>query len=456
MTRTSIDDYATAGAGQMAAALADRTVSAVELFAAAVDRIERLDGPINAVVVRDFERARAAAEAADEALARGVRRPLLGVPMTVKEAFNVEGLPTTWGSAQFKDWIAPTDATAVARLKGAGAVILGKTNIPPFLADWQSANPVYGRTNHPLDPARGPGGSSGGSAAALATGMVPLEFGSDIGGSIRVPSAFCGVYGHKPSYNLVPQRGHAPPGLDGVGPPLNCVGPMARSVEDLILALDITAGPGDEEAAGYRVDLPPSRHTALKDFRVLMIQSHPAAKVDGEIRAALDVLARKLEGAGVRVERESNRLPDLAAAQVLYRAILTTAMSRGGPAPPASELDLMNSHAWMTALDRQLAVRRQWAALFEAFDVVIAPVMGVVAFEHQTGEFDDRTHVIDGEVTPYVAQVAWPGMATLANLPATAVPIGATRAGLPIGAQVIGPYLEDRTTLAFAGLITGL
>ncbi len=460
MVKTVIDDYASAGAGRMAAALADRTVSAEELFEAATARIERLDGPINAVVVRDFERARETARAADEALARGERRPLLGVPMTVKEAFNVAGLPTTWGSEQFKDWIAPTDATAVGRLKGAGAVILGKTNVPPFLADWQSANPVYGRTNHPLDPTRGPGGSSGGSAAALATGMIPLEFGSDIGGSIRVPSAFCGVYGHKPSYNLVPQRGHAPPGADGVGPPLNCVGPMARSVEDLVLALGVTAGPADEETTGYRVELPPPRHAALADFRVLMIEAHPIAKVDGEIRAAVDSLAGKLEGAGARVERKSNLLPDLAATFGLYQRILTTAMSRGGPPPAAGAPEVMNAHAWMNALDGQMVVRRQWGALFEAFDVVIAPVMGVVAFEHQTsagpGDFADRTHVIDGEVTPYAAQLAWPGMATLANLPATAVPIGATRAGLPIGAQIIGPYLEDRTTLAFAGLLAGL
>jgi amidase len=460
VTKTSIENYATAGAGEMAAALADRTVSAVELFEAAVDHIERLDGPINAVVVRDFERAKETAKAADEALARGERRPLLGVPMTVKEAFNVAGLPTTWGSEQFKDWIAPTDATAVARLKAAGVVIVGKTNVPPFLADWQSANPVYGRTNHPLDHRRVPGGSSGGSAAALATGMVPLEFGSDIGGSIRVPSAFCGVYGHKPSYNLVPQRGHAPPGVDGVGPPLNVVGPMARSVDDLILALNVTAGPADEEATGYRVELPPARHAALKDFRVLMIEAHPIAKVDREIQAALDRLAARLEGAGVRVARESNLLPDLAATFGLYQGILMTAMSRGGPPPDLGAPELMNAHAWMNALDGQLVVRRQWGALFEAFDVVIAPVMGVVAFEHQVsagpGDFAGRTHVIDGEVTPYAAQLAWPGMATLANLPATAVPIGATKSGLPIGAQIIGPYLEDRTTLAFAGLLAGL
>jgi amidase len=452
MSKTRLHDYAEAGAGEMAAALADREVSALELFDAAVERIERLDGAINAVVVRDFDRARDAAVAADAALERGERRPLLGVPMTVKEAFNVAGLPTTWGSELFSDWIAPADADAVARLKAAGAVILGKTNVPPFLADWQSANPVYGRTNHPLDATRTPGGSSGGAAAALASGMVPLEFGSDIGGSIRVPSAFCGTYGHKPSYGLVSQRGHAPPGLDGAPPPLNVVGPMARNVDDLLLALGVTAGPPEEEAVGYRLGLPGPRHERLADFRILMVETHPVAKVEGEVRAAVAALAGRLEKAGAKVARRSDRLPDLEAAHVLYRSILTTVMSRGAPTPE----NLMDAHAYMTALDAQVAVRRQWRALFGDFDVVIAPVMGVVAFEHKEGDFADLTHVIDGEVTPYVAQVAWPGMASLANLPATAVPIGVTRAGLPIGAQIIGPYLEDRTTLGLAALIAGL
>ncbi len=452
MTQTSLHDYAAAGAGELAAALANRKVSAVELFEAAARRIERLDGPINAVVVRDFDRACDVAKAADAALARGERRPLLGVPMTVKEAFNVAGLRTTWGSDVFGEWIAPTDATVVARLKAAGAVILGKTNVPPFLSDWQSANPIYGRTNHPLDSTRVPGGSSGGSAAALASGMVPLEFGSDIGGSIRIPSGFCGVYGHKPSYGLVPQRGHAPPGLDGVGPPLNVVGPMARNVSDLVLALDVVAGPADEEAVGYRMDLPPPRHARLRDYRVLMLESHPLAAVDSEILAALDRLAANLESSGVTVARRSDLLPDLTAAHGVYLGILMTAMSRGGPPAP----NLMNAHAYMTALDGQLAIRRRWGALFEAFDVVIAPTLGVVAFEHKDSDWAGRTLTINGKETPFADQLVWPGMATLANLPATAVPIGKTLAGLPIGAQIIGPYLEDRTTLAFADLIAGL
>ncbi len=453
MTKPILDDYAGAGAGRMAAALAAGTVSAVELWRAAVERIERLDGAINAVVVRDFERAGDAARNADAALARGERRPLLGVPMTVKEAFNVAGLPTTWGSPAFADWIAPADAVAVARLKAAGAVILGKTNIPPFLADWQSDNPVYGRTNHPLDAARTPGGSSGGSAAALASGMVPLEFGSDIGGSIRVPCAFCGVFGHKPSYGLVPLRGHAPPGVDGVPPPLGVVGPMARSVVDLVLALGVVAGPAEVEAVGYRRRLPPARHERLADFRVLIVDRHPLAKVEGEIVAALHRLAANLETAGARVDRHSDRLPDLARSHEIYQAILVTAMSRGAPPQPG----LMDAHAYMDTLDRQLEVRRRWRALFEAHDVVLAPCFGTTAFAHQAGgDMMDRTLIIDGEPTRYGLQLAWPGVATVANLPATAVPVGTARSGMPIGVQVIGPYLEDFTTLAFAGLIAGL
>ena len=272
MSETLTRDTLDASATELAAALAARRVSALELADAAIARIEARDGPINAVVVRDFDRARDAAKAADAALARGDRRPLLGLPMTVKESHNVAGLKTTWGFEGFKDYTASEDAVGVARLKAAGAVILGKTNVPPFLADYQSNNPIYGRTGNPWDLTRTPGGSSGGAAAALAAGMVPLEFGSDIGGSIRMPAHFCGVYGHKPSFNLVPTRGHQPPMTPaGAGVLLLVLGPLARTAADLTLALDVLAGPDTADAVGYRLALPPARHAKLSDYRVLVL-----------------------------------------------------------------------------------------------------------------------------------------------------------------------------------------
>jgi amidase len=451
MLKDKAIDYATAGAGELARAVAARQVSAVELFEAAVAAIEARDKPINAVVVRDFDRAHGAARAADAAVARGETGPLLGVPMTVKEAFHVAGLPTTWGLAPHKGWTPSWDATGVARLKGAGAVILGKTNVPPNLGDWQSVNPIYGRTNNPYDLGRVPGGSSGGSAAALAAGMTPLEFGSDIGGSIRVPAHMCGVFGHKPTYGLVPQTGHAPPPVDRVGePPLfNVVGPMARNAADLELALGILAGPERDDAVGYQLQLPPARATALKDFRVLVLTSNPVAGVDDEVAGPIARLGEQLARLGARVGDTSPLLPDLAATFATYMPLLTNAMGRGrsdGPPP-------MNAYEWLSGLDRIVGARTQWAALFEAFDVVLAPPFGVAAFPHKPEEFSTRTQIINGAETPYGLQLAWPGIATFPGLPSTCAPIARTPGGLPTGVQIIGPRFEDLTTIAFAGLI---
>lgn len=436
-------------AGALVRDLADRKVSALELAQAAIARIEARDGAVNAVVVRDFDRALKAAKEADAALTRGERAPLLGLPMTVKEANHVAGLPTTWGMEHWKAWRAPADAVGVARLKAAGAVILGKTNVPPMLADWQSDNPVYGRTLNPWDPGRSPGGSSGGSAAALAAGMVPLEFGSDIGGSIRVPAAFCGVFGHKPSYGIIPLRGHQPPGVDSADVPLAVVGPMARCAADLDLALGVLAGASSDEAAGWRLDLPAPRHRRLADFRVLILDHHPRAAVDAEIVGALQRLGDQLEALGARVDRHTELLPDLDEAQTVYGAILNVAMTRGQPGARAP-----SAHEWMDLVDAQLAIRRQWARLFEGFDVVLAPAHGSLAFPHDPNpDMGARTLVLNGEAGRYFDQLAWPGMATLANLPATVAPIARSVAGLPIGVQIIGPYLEDRTPIAFAGLL---
>jgi amidase len=449
MSEPLAPDLEAASASALVEALAARRVSALELADAAIQRIEARDAALNAVVVRDFDRARDQAKAADAALARGERRPLLGLPMTVKEAHHVAGMPTSWGLPRFKNWRPNEDGAAIARLKAAGAVILGKTNIATFLADWQSDNPVYGRSNHPWDQSRTPGGSSGGGAAAVASRLVPLEFGSDLVGSIRVPAAFCGIFGHKPSFGLVPAEGFAPPGVTGAPIPLAVLGPLARSAQDLGLALEVLAGPEGDEARGYRLALPAPRHRRLKEYRALILDRHPAAEVAGEIRDALHRLGERLAAAGATVARRAEALPDLAAAHELFLGMLGVVTSLGAPdASPVS------AQQWFGMIDAQRALRRRWSAFFASVDVVLAPAFGVNAFPHDAEpDLAKRRLVIDGKETPYLAQGAWSGIAGVANLPATVAPIERSDAGLPIGIQIIGPYLEDRTTLDFAALI---
>lgn len=441
-------DFAAATVEEHVRALNDGEVSAVELVDGAIKRIESRDHAINAVVIRNFDEARAQAKAADQARKAGERLPLLGVPITVKEAYATKGQQTTWGLEPLRGVLAAEDAVAVTRLRNAGAIVLGKTNIPPSLGDWQSDNPIYGRTNNPHDLARTPGGSSGGSAAALAAGYVPLEMGSDIGGSIRVPSALCGTFGHKPSWELIPMRGHTPAGVAGAKTLLGVVGPMARTAGDLDLALSLLAGPDDDEGHGYKIALAAPRATRLKDFRVLVLDTHPIAATDAEVAAAVNALAEDAARAGAKVSRASAALPDLAKAYENYSTMLFTIISRFWPNPPP-----ITAHQWMTELDTHEAFRKQWAAFFKDIDVILAPTFGVAAFPHDASPWETRTLPINGKATRYGDQLGWPAIAAHAHLPATAFPIGRTKSGLPLGAQAIGGYLDDRTTIAFAAAV---
>jgi amidase len=434
-------------AGELAQAIGQGQLSARDACEAAIARIEDRDGAINAVVVRDFARAREQADERDARRTRGERPPLLGVPMTVKEAIDVAGLPTTWGIAPFRDYKAKEDAVLVQRLKAAGAVILGKTNVPVALADWQSFNPIYGRTINPADPSRSPGGSSGGSAAALAAGMVAIEVGSDIGGSLRVPAVFCGVFAHKPTFGLVPNRGHGFPGSDGGGVELAVAGPMTRHAADLELELGVIAGPDVDAATGYRLDLPAPRPQDLAGARLLFLDAHPKATTSVVLVDAVARLAEVGARAGAEVSRRSELLPDLAAAHAAYTEMLGAIFTRGSP----TAKDVISAHRWMELLDAQFRLRRQWRALFAQFDAVVAPAFGTVAYPHVDNPNDPgATLQIDGKATPYFDQLAWPGLATFPGLPATAVPVGATGEGLPIGLQVIGGFLQDRTAIAIA------
>jgi amidase len=458
----------------MVAALERRAVSSVELVDEAIARIEALDGEINAVVVRDFLSAREGARKADARRSRGERRPLLGVPMTVKESYNVTGLPTTWGFREFADWRATEDAVAVARLKDAGAIILGKTNVPVALADWQSFNDIYGATRNPWNLDYSPGGSSGGSAAALSAGYVPLELGSDIGGSVRVPAHFCGVFGHKATYGLIPGRGQTIPGVQRAADLAVC-GPLARSAADLDLALSILAGPDGDMATGFGLALPGPRHDELRRYRVLVIDEHPLVPTRSDVRYAVVRCGEQLARLGANVSWSSELVPDLADAGRVYIQLLGAETSTRQPAerrqamaeaaaklaPDDQSLRALRlrtanlSHRdWIALDERRVRIRAQWRALFQEFDVVLSPPLSIAAYPHDFTSVHDQKKVdIDGQEITLIDQLVWPGVATLGGLPATVVPIDRTADGLPIGLHIMGAQLEDRTTIGFAGLI---
>src|SRR6266852_4707071 len=314
-------------AKEMLAALRARRTSAVELLDLHVERIARLNPSLNAIVEPDFERARLDALEADARRGRRDDAPLLGLPMTLKESINVRGLRTTAGMPFWKDFRSEHDAPVTARVKSAGAIVMAKTNVPQMLADWQSNNPVYGRTNNPWDLARTPGGSTGGGAAALAAGLTPLEFGSDIGGSIRVPAAFCGVYGHRPSETAMPRSGSFPlPPMPNAAVVMAVQGPLARSASDLELALDVIAGPVVGEDVAWRLELPPARHTALADFRIAILSPASWLPVDNEITAVLDDLATRLSRLGTKVVQAQPEGFDLQKHQETYLSFLNVFM----------------------------------------------------------------------------------------------------------------------------------
>jgi len=460
-------------ATQLVAALRRREVGSRELLEHQLARIERHDRAINAVVTLDRERARAAADAADRALAAGGEQgPLLGLPITVKDCFETAGLRTTCGVPELAQHVPAADATAVARLRAAGAIVFGKSNTPTWTGDWQTTNPIFGTTNNPWDTARIPGGSSGGSAAALAAGFTSLELGSDIGGSIRVPAHCCGVFGHKPSHGLVPERGHIPP-LPGAlaERDLNVCGPLARGADDLELGLDVLAGARPELAHAVTLRLPPARAARLDGFRAAAWFDEPACPIDHEMRGVLERAGDALAKAGARIDREARPQVDFRTAVDVYVELLTPIMSltmpdelaaqlakvgeqvpkdATGPLAATARANAARHRDWLRTHERREQIRARWADFFRDFDVLLCPVMLTPAFPHDPREFTARTLRVDGVERPYLENLSWPGLITMALLPSTVIPVGRTAAGLPVGVQIVGPYLEDRTTLAFA------
>ena len=451
-----------------------REISSRELLDHFATRRSKYNDELNAIVTVDDEAARQAAASADEQLAAGVDlAPLLGLPMTIKDAIATKDMRSTGGATELADHVPHADAEVVARVRNAGAVVFGKTNLPRWSADAQAYNEIFGTTNNPWDTTCGPGGSSGGAAAAVAAGLTGAEIGTDIGGSVRLPAHFSGVCGHKPSFGIVSQLGYiSHPTYQTGEPDINVLGPIARSVDDCELLLDVIAGPRSDLASAWQLNLPRVRREDPADFRVGAYLDDPLVPVSAEVAQALELAIGALTQDGQQVHRAAWP-EDLEFADVrdvgLPLISAATSPARGGDAFSAMEqivrdparhpeTQQMRARAtamfhrdWLLLTERREHNRHKWSGFFEGFDVLLAPVAHVAAFEHQQqGTLYDRTLTVDGVERPYTEVIMWTSQFGYVGLPSTVVPVAVTPRGVPVGIQVVGPHLGDRTTLAFA------
>jgi len=463
-------------ATRLCALLRQCRIGCLELLTHFLDRVERYNGTINAVVWMDVKAARRRAREADAALARGEHwGPLHGLPMTVKEAYDLAGSPSTHGIPAWRDNIAQADSVVVARLKAAGAVIFGKTNLPYAMADWQSYNDIHGTTRNPWDTERVPGGSSGGSAAALAAGLTGAEAGSDIGSSIRNPAHYTGTFGLKPTWGIVSQRGHAPPGWVEQ-PDVAVMGPMARSAADLELLLGVMAAADPLDADTWKLALAAPRSKTLKGLRIALKLGDANVAVEREYADCLQNLADRLARAGAKVsDRAAPKGVDTTRQHELYLTLYRAALSAG------TETDIAN---WRRALDTPLGktnermlrgmlqgntlshrqwlqwdnerqhLRLRWAEFFDGWDLLLCPAAAGPAWPHDhEGERWMRTIAVNGRQVPVTDQLFWSGLSGLVYLPSTVGPAGFSKDGLPLGYQAIAGQGRDRTALRFSRLV---
>jgi amidase len=462
-------------AKQLAAEIRGKKIGCLELLDLYLARVEKYNPALNAIIATDVEGARKRARAADRALAKGERwGPLHGVPMTIKESYDVVGMPTTWGIPELKDNHPARHALAVDRLLGAGVVLFGKTNVPIYLADYQSYNAIYGTTNNPWDLTRAPGGSSGGSAAALAAGLTGIEAGSDIGSSIRNPAHYCGVFGHKPTWGIVPPRGQALPGRVSAAD-ISVIGPMGRGADDLAMALEAMAGADEIDGAGWQLRLSPPRRKHLREYRVAVMLTDPNSAVDTTVQDRLQALADFLAKKRVKVSDRARPDIDTREAHRVYVQLLRAATS-GRQSAADFEKSLATSRSlapddesyfaqmtrantlyhrdWLAANETRHRMRWKWAEFFKEWDLLLCPAAASAAFPHDhEGERHERTIEVNGQRVPTTDQLFWAGLTGMVYLPATVAPIGLTPGGLPVGVQIAGPQYGDRTCIAFARLL---
>ncbi len=453
-----------------------KEISSVELLNALLEQIEKVNPRINAVVALDQENAIEKAKLADNT--KNKDGLLFGLPMTVKDAFEVEGLVSTGGNPAWKNNVPKKNAEAIQKLVDSGAIIFGKTNVPYLSADIQTFNEIYGVTNNPWNLERTPGGSSGGSSAALAAGMTPLELGADLAGSIRLPANFCGLYGHKPSLDVISQVGHMPPPpgaiLNGNG--LSVSGPLARSPEDLELAMKVLVGPMNQDASAWQVNLPGPRTKKVEEMRIAIWLEEDFAEVDNEISNLIEDTAKDLKHAGAKVE--TAKLPfNLEELDTVFGLLMNPLTLAGAPENTLKKLSKINDSLnesdnselakkargsvlkhtdWVKVDAKRQRMRQQWREFFENYDAVICPTTNVTPFKHNHAPVNERKLRVNGVDKEYLSIHQWTGPAIMAGLPSTNVPIGFSSDNLPIGMQIIGPYLQDLTCIEIAKVLKTL
>lgn len=462
-------------AKQLASLIRQKKVGCLELLELYLKRVERHNSRINAIVFMDIEAARKRARRADKARARGeLWGPLHGVPMTIKESYDISGMPTTWGAPQYKNNYPRKNALAVDRFLNAGVVLFGKTNVPLYLADWQTFNEIYGTTNNPWDVTRGPGGSSGGSAAALAAGLTGIEAGSDIGASIRNPAHYCGVYGHKPTFGIASPRGQALPGVVAATD-ISAIGPLARSADDLTIALNVMSGPDDIDGTGWRLCLPKPAKKALREYKVSVIYTDAEAEVDAEVQKRIQALVDFLLRNKAKVVENARPEIDAGQAHRNYIQLLRAATS-GRLTPEMFQKNLQEAKTlkpgdesyqaqtiraqamfhkdWLSYNEARQKMRLAWAEFFREYDLLLCPAATTAAFPHnQKGERWERMVMVNNKPQPSTAQMFWAGYSCNFYLPSTVAPAGFTGDGLPVGVQIIGPQYGDHTCIHFARLL---
>ena len=452
------DDIAFWTATRQAKAIREGKITSRALLELFVSRIERLNPALNAIVTLDLQHARLAADAADAKVAAGEPLgPLHGLPITIKDALQTAGIQSTGGATELQKSVPDQDAPVVQAVKQAGAIVFGKSNLPRWSGDLQSYNDMFGTTVNPWDPERVPGGSSGGAAAAVATGLTAFEIGTDIGGSIRYPAAFCGIFGHKPSFGVVPSRGYIDHESGGnTEADINVVGPLARSAEDLELLLNVLL---KKQGPLVAVLNPPPKN--VSELRVAAWLDDPFCPVGANVSAVLERAVGNLEAAGIPVDRDARPDVDPQEASSLGMWLVTSAVLQSMPAetlesigresaaPQTSHRDWLDKHA------RREAIRLKWEEFFRCYDAIIMPISPVAPFPHdQQGNVGTRVLISDGEARPYLDLIRWTTLTGMAYLPATTPPVGFDRDGLPVSFQVVGPYGGDYTTIRLAQMIS--